>query len=54
MRHGGRYYSSMKSMGYDLYDNREKRRLPLSFPTREEAERFCEQKNSEQLFDLAY
>lgn len=50
VRDGSRFYSSMAPCGYDIYDNKEKCRLPASFPTRMEAEAECEAKNSEQLF----
>lgn len=54
MRHGDRFYARTEPSGFDLYDNWEKRRLPLSCPTREEAETLCEVKNAEQLFGSAY
>lgn len=50
VRQGARFYSSMASSGFSIYDNKEKCRLRLSFPTRAEAEAVCEVKNSEQLF----
>ncbi|CAI8817307.1 hypothetical protein EMIT0P218_10845 [Pseudomonas sp. IT-P218] len=50
VRNGSRYYSTMAPSGYNIYDNKEKTRLPESFPTRMEAEAECEAKNSEQLF----
>lgn len=50
VRNGARYYSSTEPSGFDLYDNKEKCRLPVSFPTRAEAETMGEVKNSEQLF----
>lgn len=54
VRNGTRFYSSMAPCGFNLYDNKEKCRLPLSFPTRAEAEAACEGKNSEQLFSSVY
>ena len=54
MRCGARFYASMAPCGYDIYDNKEKCRLPVSFPTRMEAEAECEAKNSEQLFSSMY
>lgn len=50
VRQGARFYSSMAPNGFSIYDNKEKCRLPLSFPTRTEAEAVCAVKNSEQLF----
>jgi hypothetical protein len=50
VRNGSRFYSSMAPCGYNIYDNKEKCRLPAPFPTRMEAEAECEAKNSEQLF----
>jgi hypothetical protein len=50
VREGSRFYSSMAPCGYNIYDNKEKCRLPASFPSRMEAETECEAKNSEQLF----
>lgn len=49
-RHGDRYYATTALGGYDIYDPREKCRLPLSVPMRPEADRLCEAKNAEQLF----
>ena len=55
VRCGARFYaSSMAPCGYDIYDNKEKCRLAVSFPTRMEAEAECEAKNSEQLFSSTY
>jgi hypothetical protein len=54
VRNGARFYSSMAPCGYSIYDNKEKCRLPASFPTRTEAEADCEEKNSEQLFSSMY
>jgi hypothetical protein len=50
VRNGARFYSRMAPCGFSIYDNKEKCRLPLSLPTRAEAEAVCEVKNSEQLF----
>ncbi|PTT96070.1 hypothetical protein DBR45_45750 [Pseudomonas sp. HMWF031] len=50
VRNGARFYSSMAPCGFSIYDNKERCRLPESFPTRMEAEAECEAKNSEQLF----
>ena len=49
VRVGARFYSTMGPCGFSLYDNMEKCRLRLSFPTRAEAEAECAAKNSEQL-----
>jgi len=54
LRNGARFYSSTVPSGFNIYDNKEKCRLPLSFPTRQEAETACEVKNSEQLFTSMY
>nr|WP_081502800.1 hypothetical protein [Pseudomonas sp. GM21] len=53
-RCGVRFYSRTESSGFDIYDNKEKSRLPLHFPTRAGAEAACELKNSEQLFSSMY
>ncbi len=50
VREGARFYSTMASNGFNIYDNKEKCRLPLVFATRAEAEAECRVKNSEQLF----
>ena len=50
VRIGARFYSSMAPSRFSIFDNKEKRRLPRSFPTRAGAEAECEAKNSEQLF----
>ena len=50
VRDGGRFYSSMASNGFDIYDNKKKCRLRLALPTRADAEAECEAKNSTQLF----
>lgn len=52
-RNGVRFYSSTVSSGFDIYDNKHKCRLSLSFATRAEAEKACELKNAEQLFASA-
>ena len=44
VRIGGRYYSSMAPCGFDIFDDKEKCRLGLSFPTRAEAEAECGKK----------
>ncbi|MNP47603.1 hypothetical protein D3C76_1416680 [compost metagenome] len=54
IRSGSRFYSSTVPSGFNIYDNKEKCRLPLSFLTRAEAETECEVKNSEQLFSSMY
>ncbi|NWL19932.1 hypothetical protein DM828_11420 [Pseudomonas umsongensis] len=54
VRNGSRFYSTMAPCGYGIYDNKEKCRLPVSFPTRIEAETECEARNSEQLFSSMY
>lgn len=54
VRNGARFYSSKELFGFNIYDNKEKCRLSLHFPTRSEAETVCELKNSEQLFSSMY
>lgn len=49
VRNGTRFYSSTVSSGYNIYDNQEKCRLPVSFPTRGEADDACDEKNSQLL-----
>ena len=46
VRIDGRYYSSMAPCGFDIFDDKEKCRLGLSFPTRAEAEAECREKNA--------
>lgn len=53
-RSGARFYSRTEPSGFDIYDNKEKCRLPLNFPTRADAETACEMKNSDQLFSSGY
>lgn len=40
-----RHYERCISVGFDIYDNQEKKRLNPSFKTREEAEKACKNKN---------
>jgi hypothetical protein len=53
-REGTRFYSTMASNGFNIYDNKEKCRLALGFATRAEAEAECRSKNAEQLFGSMY
>lgn len=54
IRTGARFYNKTEANGFDLYDNKEKFRLPLAFLNREEANAECGVKNAEQLFDSMY
>lgn len=49
MGNGSRFYCDTASIGYNLYDNEEKRRLKTTDQTRDEAESECQQLNVEQL-----
>ena len=49
MRNGSRFYCETAPIGYNLYDNEEKRRLKTTYQTRDEAESECRQLNVEQL-----
>lgn len=40
-----RTWASALGAGFDLYDNQEKRRLPLSLPSRPDAEAECVRRN---------
>ncbi|MCP2226375.1 hypothetical protein OKW12_001782 [Pseudomonas silensiensis] len=46
-RNGTRFYCKTAPIGFNLYDNEEKRRLPTTYPTRTEAEEECLQLNNE-------
>ncbi|TBN47470.1 hypothetical protein EYC95_10270 [Pseudomonas sp. BGI-2] len=46
-RNGTRFYCKTAPIGFNLYDNEEKRRLPTTYPTRVEAEKECSQLNTE-------
>jgi hypothetical protein len=48
-RDGSRFYCKTASIGFNLYDNEEKRRLPTHYATREDADRECLQLNDEYL-----
>lgn len=54
LRTGTRFYTRTEANGFNLYDNKEKFRLPLAFLNREDANAACEVKNAEQLFDSMY
>lgn len=41
IRQGARFYCQTESAGFDIYDNREKRRLQVTYPNRAEAESEC-------------
>jgi hypothetical protein len=45
IRHGARFYCQTELIGFDIYDNEEKRRLEKSHPSRDEAETECRQLN---------
>ncbi|MGE8185904.1 hypothetical protein [Pseudomonas sp. NPDC086278] len=47
MRSGSRFYCKTAPIGFNLYDNEEKRRLPTSYSTRQDAEHECQQLNAE-------
>jgi hypothetical protein len=44
---GARFYATTVPAGFDIYDNRDKRRLKTTYPTRAEAEDECERRNAE-------
>lgn len=44
-RNGVRFYCQTEPIGFDIYDNVEKRRLPLTFPSSGEAEDECRRLN---------
>ncbi|QAY85793.1 hypothetical protein [Pseudomonas arsenicoxydans] len=46
-RNGSRFYCKTASIGFNLYDNEEKRRLPTHYASREEADKECLQLNDE-------
>jgi hypothetical protein len=46
IRQGIRFYATTVPSGFDVYDNQDKRRLKLTFPTRTEAEADCERRNA--------
>lgn len=54
IRTRGRFYTRTEANGFDIYDNKEKCRLPLAFLNREDANVECGVKNAEQLFDSKY
>lgn len=41
MRQGTRFYGKTEPAGFDIYDNREKRRLQVTYPNSAEAEHEC-------------
>jgi hypothetical protein len=45
VRHGTRFYCQTEPIGFDIYDNVEKRRLQKSHSCREEAENECRRLN---------
>ena len=47
VRNGARFYSTTVPVGFDIYDNQDKRRLKPTYPTRTEAEDECERRNAE-------
>jgi hypothetical protein len=51
-RIGNRFYSETVSGGFDIYDNKEKKRLRPSYNKKEDAEMACEEMNKE--FDCPY
>lgn len=50
-RNGSRFYADTISGGFDIYDNKEKKRLKPSLLTKEEAEAACQKNNHD--FDAA-
>jgi hypothetical protein len=46
-RNGTRFYCKTAPIGFNLYDNQEKRRLPTTYLTRMEADQECLQLNTE-------
>ena len=46
VRNGARFYSTTVG-GFDIYDNQDKQRLKLTYPTRIEADVECERRNVE-------
>ncbi|TPG83731.1 hypothetical protein EAH74_12570 [Pseudomonas mandelii] len=49
IRNGSRFYCQTAPIGFNLYDNEEKRRLNTTYQTREEAESECQRLNLERL-----
>lgn len=47
-RHGARYYCKTEPIGFNIYDNVEKRRQQTSFASREDAESECLRLNQEE------
>ena len=47
VRNGARFYSTTVPAGFDIYDNQDKQRLKLTYPTRIEADVECERRNVE-------
>mgnify|MGYP003542363463 FL=1 len=49
MRDGARFYCKTAPIGFSIYDNEEKLRLPATHQTRVEAEGECQRLNMERL-----
>ncbi|VVO82699.1 hypothetical protein PS903_01850 [Pseudomonas fluorescens] len=49
VHNGTRSYCKKASVGFNLYDNEKKLRLPTTYETRAEAEYVCQRRNMERL-----
>ncbi len=46
-RNGSRFYCQTAPIGFNIYDNQEKKRLPTTFEARDDAGAECQRRNLE-------